>query len=589
MATVIKTECKTMVCKAPDRSWWKEAAIYQIYPASFNDSNDDGLGDVRGILQKVDYLHSLGVDAVWLCPIFKSPQKDMGYDISDYRNIHEPYGTLNDVEELTTALHGRGMKLVMDLVVNHTSNQHPWFNESQSSRDNSKHDFYIWKEPRLENGKRVPPNNWGSAFGGSAWTYNEARDQYYLALFSPEQPDLNWDNPEVVSEVHEIMTFWLEKGIDGFRMDVINLISKDPSLPDAPITQPGREFQPGYMHYAYGPRLNEHLRGLRKVLDRYGAFAVGEMPDVKDDNQVAAVVSSERKELNMIFQFDIVDMDIGDNGRFSPRKWSLTTLKNISNRWQTLMQNVGGWNALFLENHDQARSVSRFTKHRPEHRTLAAKMLATFIGLQSGTLYVYQGQELGMTSLPEDWSLDEFKDCESLNHHTEALEFFKGDEDGMQGFLREIRKKARDNARSPMQWNAEPNAGFSSAKPWMRVNDNYPQINAEQQDAEASSVLNFWRQLLKIRKEHVATLVYGNFEMVQDGDEAVVCFKRGGGDCADSWVVLNFTDDEVAWKAPDMLLQAVASKRQILGTYEDLVLLEGDRLRLRPFEARVFI
>lgn len=587
MATTTVTE--TQKQNGPSRAWWKEASIYQIYPASFKDSNGDGLGDVRGVLQKLDYLQSVGVDAVWLCPIYKSPQKDMGYDISDYRDIHEPYGTLQDVEELTAALHSRGMKMVMDLVVNHTSDQHAWFQESKLSRNNPKHDFYIWREPRLENGTRAPPNNWASAFGGSAWTYNEARDQYYLGLFCPEQPDLNWENPQVVREVHDIMEFWLEKGIDGFRMDVINMISKVPGLPDAPITLPGRKWQPGDMYYAYGPRLNEYLQGLRSVLDRYNAFAVGEMPNVKKDSQVAAVVASDRKELNMIFQFDIVDMDIGDNGKFSPREWSLNSLKSIVNRWQTFMYDVDGWNALFLENHDQARSVSRFTKHRPEHHALAAKMLATFIGTQSGTLYIYQGQELGMTSLPEDWSLDEFRDLESLNHHAEAVEHFHGNEEGMKEFMRELRKKARDNARSPMQWNEEQNAGFSPVTPWMRVNDSYPEINAKRQDSEASSVLNYWRNLLKARKEHVDSLVYGNFELVQDGNEAVVCFKRGGEHCADAWTVLNFTDDEVVWKAPDALSQTIAHGRQIIGTYEDAVIREGNKLRLRPFEARVFI
>ncbi|ETN43904.1 uncharacterized protein HMPREF1541_11035 [Cyphellophora europaea CBS 101466] len=573
----------------PTRAWWKEASIYQIYPASFVDSNGDGLGDIRGVISKLDYLHSLGVDAVWLCPIYESPQKDMGYDIANYRAIHAPYGTLEDVEELTGALHARGMKMVMDLVVNHSSDQHAWFRESRSSKGNPKHDWYIWRAPRFVDGKRLPPNNWASCFGGSAWAYEEARGEYYLALFCPEQPDLNWENPDVVREVHDIMTFWLEKGVDGFRMDVINMISKTPGFPDAAVSLPGREWQPAFEHHSYGPRLNEFLKGLREVLDRYDAFAVGEMPCVNQDSQVAAVVAAERKELNMIFQFDIVDMDIGDDGKFSPRKWDANTLKNIVNRWQTFMYDVDGWNALFLENHDQARSVSRFTKHRPEHRTLAAKMLATFIGTQAGTLYIYQGQELGMTSLPETWSMDQFKDIESLNLHAEAVERFKDNKEAMEIFMRDLRKKARDNARSPMQWNGEKNAGFSVAKPWMRVNDNYPEINAQQQHGEGGSVLSYWRKLLQARKDYRDSLVYGNFELVQDGHEAVICFKRGGGYCADAWVVVNFTDSEQSWRPPAELRAMIASGKQVLGNYDDDVVLEGDVLQLRPFESRVLI
>lgn len=585
MATMTVTESKTRA--SPSRAWWKEASIYQIYPASFKDSNGDGLGDVQGVIQKLDYLQTLGVDAVWLCPIYKSPQKDMGYDISDYRDIHEPYGTLQDVEELTTALHARGMKMVMDLVVNHTSDQHAWFQESKSSTTNPKHDWYIWRKPRVVDGKRSPPNNWASCFGGSAWAYEEARDEYYLALFCPEQPDLNWENPDVVCEVHDIMEFWLKKGVDGFRMDVINMISKTPGLPDVPVTLPGREYQPASEHHSYGPRLNEFLKGLRGVLDRYDAFAVGEMPCVKQDSQVAAVVASDRKELNMIFQFDLVDIDIGDDGKFSPRLWTANTFKNIVNRWQTFMYDVDGWNALFLENHDQPRSVSRFTKHRPELRPLAAKMLATLIGTQAGTLYVYQGQELGMTNLPESWSLDEYRDIESLNHHREALERFKGNDEGMKVFMQDLRKKARDNARSPMQWSTEQHAGFTSSDPWMRVNDNYPEINAEQQSADNASVLSYWRKLLATRKQCCDTLVYGSFELVQDGHEAVVCFKRGGDD-TDAWTVLNFTENEQAWNAPQGLVDAISHGQQILTTYEEEVAIKDSVLTLRPFEARVF-
>jgi glycosidase len=328
---------------------------------------------------------------------------------------------------------------------------------------------------------------------------------------------------------------------------------------------------------------------LREVLDRYDAFAVGEMPGVNRDEQVAAVVSEERRELNMIFQFDIVDMDIGDDGKFSPREWDANTLKKIVGRWQTFMWEVNGWNALFLENHDQARSVSRFTKHRPEMRELAAKMLATFIGCQAGTLYVYQGQELGMTSLPEDWGMDEYRDIESLNAHTEAAERLKGDEKAMEVFMKDVKKKARDHARSPVQWNGEKNGGFTDAEtPWMRVNDNYKELNAARQVGDGESVLGYWKKLLKVRKEYKDVLVYGNFDLVQDGHNELICYKRES-DAGVVWVVLNFADEDLVWQAPEAVREAAKSGKQLLGTYEDAAQINGNDVTLRPFEARVIL
>jgi glycosidase len=575
----------------PSRAWWKEASVYQIYPASFNDSNNDGLGDIKGIIEKVDYLKDLGVDVVWLCPIYKSPQCDMGYDIADYRDIHEPYGTLADVDELIEALHGRGMKFVMDLVVNHTSDQHAWFQESRKDKTNPKQDWYIWKAPKMVDGKRTPPNNWASCFGGPAWTYVEARDEYYLNLFCPEQPDLNWENPDVVTEVHDIMHFWLKKGVDGFRMDVINMISKTPGLPDAPVVFPGRDCQPGSMHHSYGPRLHEWLKGLRSVLDQYDAFAVGEMPCVKKEEQVAATVAADRKELNMIFQFDIVDMDIGTNGKFSPQAWDANSLKTIINKWQTLMYKVDGWNALFIENHDQARTVSRFTPHKPENWKVAAKMLATFIGMQAGTLYVYQGQELGMTNLPESWPIDEYKDIETINQHRLQVERVQNDKAKMDVYMTEVHKKARDHARSPVQWtNEAPNAGFTAAdnKPWMRVNENFDQVNAQQQLQDEDSVHAYWRNLLKTRKKYADTLVYGDFELVHDGHPSIISYKRTRSDGgASAWVALNFTEQEQAWKAPAELLDAATKAEQLLSNYAQPISVDCEKLVLRPFEARV--
>ncbi|KAL7940376.1 glycoside hydrolase family 13 protein [Trichoderma barbatum] len=536
------------------RAWWKEVSVYQIYPASFCDFNGDGFGDIPGIVTKLDYLKALGVDVLWLCPVFKSPQVDMGYDISDYHAIHPPYGSLEDVKNLITGLHERGMKLIMDLVVNHTSDQHMWFQESSSSLNNSKRDYYIWRKPVFdEQGNRHPPNNWASIFGGSAWTYDEENGEYYLRLFCKEQPGLNWENPMVVQEVHDIMKFWLNKGVDGFRMDVINLISKTPGLPDAPVTVPDQEFQPAHHYYTNGPRLHELLRGLREVL----------MPWAKNEEDAINSVAADRRELNMIFQFDIVDMDNGPEGKFSPRPWSLHVLKSIVEKWQTCMYENNGWNALFLENHDQSRSVSRFTQHNSSNRKFAAKMLATFIGLQSGTLFVYQGEELGMSNLPRTWPIEEYKDVETQNFYQLFV--------GLGLFLEEVRLKARDHARSPIQWNSEDHGGFSTSVPWMRVNDDYAQCNAEQQLADPTSIF-----------------IYGQFEMVDREHPAVFCYKRIGR-TASATVVVNFTEVEQAWSLPRETEASLKNGTTIVANYETPRNLRRHTLSLRPFEAFVVL
>ncbi|CAI6085070.1 unnamed protein product [Clonostachys chloroleuca] len=570
------------------RIWWKEASVYQIYPASFCDSNGDGIGDIPGIISKLDYLKTLGIDVVWLCPVYKSPQVDMGYDIADYCAIHPPYGTLEDVEKLIAGLHERGMKLVMDLVVNHTSDQHEWFKESRD-RNSSKRDWYIWRKPVYdEQGNRCPPNNWASIFGGSAWAFDDESGEYYLRLFAKEQPDLNWDNPSVVKEVHDVMRFWLDKGVDGFRMDVINLISKMPGLPDAPVTVPGEVFQPAHACYANGPRLHEFLRGLREILDQYDAFAVGEMPWAKDEADVISAVASDRKELNMIFQFDIVDMDNGPEGKFSQRSWSIQTLKDIVDKWQTCMYENNGWNALFLENHDQSRSVSRFTPHKAAHRKYAAKMLATFIGFQSGTLFVYQGQELGMSNLPGTWPIDDYKDVETQNFYQLALARFAGDEVGMGLFLDEVRLKARDHARSPVQWNAEKYGGFSTSMPWMRVNDDYAEWNAESQAADPTSILSYWRCVLELRKLHWDIFIYGRFVMIDRDHPYILCFKRATK-TASATVVANFTDDDQYWSVPPDEAASLANRKIVLSNYEAPGQPHDGVLFLRPYESFVVL
>jgi glycosidase len=395
-----------------NRAWWKECSVYQVYPASFKDSTGSGTGDLKGIISEVDYLKNLGVDIVWLSPIFESPQIDMGYDISDYKKIDPPYGDISDVDVLKDKLHERGMKLVLDLVVNHTSDQHHWFKESRKSKDNPFRDWYIWKPPRYDaQGNRQPPNNWTGHFQGSAWEYDEATDEYYLHLFCKEQPDLNWENTKVRDAVHDIMRFWLNRGCDGFRLDVINFISKDQSFPDS-----DRTVHPGAEYYACGPRCHEFLQELGAILKEYDAFSVGEMPCVNDEQELIKAVRSDRGELSMIFHFELMDLDHGPQGKFSWRDWPLSELKTTATKWQRFMIDNDGWNALYLENHDQPRSVSRFAHDDPEHREASAKLIAIFLGFQSGTPFIYQGQEIGMTNVPKDWPMEEYKDIDCLNH-----------------------------------------------------------------------------------------------------------------------------------------------------------------------------
>ncbi|PVH86004.1 glycoside hydrolase family 13 protein [Cadophora sp. DSE1049] len=567
---------------APKRAWWKESSVYQIYPSSFKDSNGDGLGDIPGITSKLDYIKALGIDIVWVCPIYKSPQVDMGYDISDYKDIHAPYGTLKDVDDLIDGCHKRGLKFVMDLVVNHTSDQHKWFQEAKSSKDSPYRDYYMWKKPKYDaQGKRQPPNNWGAMWGGSAWEYDEASDEYYLHLFAPEQPDLNWENPKVRAAVHDIMRFWLDKGVDGFRMDVINFISKVPGLPDAEITRPDTQFQSGIKYFACGPRLHEYLLDLGKILKEYNAFSVGEMPGVDDPKDILDAVGFDRGELNMIFHFEIVDMDIGNKGKFSPRKWELSTLKSIVNKWQHFMIENDGWNALYLENHDQSRTVSRWGSDLPEYRVVAAKMFATFLALQSGTVFVYQGQELGMINAPLERDIYEYKDLETLNAWRDMMTEFPDDKELHRITKREINLKSRDNARTPMQWSDEPHAGFSTATPWQRENESYTSINAASQVGVSNSVFEYWAAILRLRKKHKDIFIYGSFQMLDMENDDVFAYTRTF-EKETVLVVVNFRAKNVQWKLPKGV--ELVKEGVLVSSYGGVMEMEGV-LSLRPFEA----
>ncbi|EED13699.1 oligo-1,6-glucosidase [Talaromyces stipitatus ATCC 10500] len=540
-----------MSSKPVNRAWWKEASVYQIWPASYKDSNNDGIGDIPGIISKLDYIQQLGVDILWLSPSYKSPQVDMGYDISDYYSIHPPHGTVEDVDKLISGCHERGMKLLMDLVVNHTSDQHEWFQKSKRSKENNEfRDWYIWKPPRFDEQKnRHPPNNWVSHFQGSAWKYDELTEEYYLHLYAEEQPDLNWEHPPVRKAVHDIIRFWLNKGCDGFRMDVINFISKHQDFPDAPPMDPDTPWQWGYAYYANGPQLHEYLQEIGKILQEYDAFSVGEMPFASSIDDVLKAIRFDRKEINMIFDFEHVDIDHGKFDKFAEGDWKLTDLKRILNKWQTFMYENDGWNALYWENHDQPRSIDRYTDASPEYSVVAGKMLATCLALMAGTPFIYQGQELGMRNVPTEHLATEPDNLQALN-----------------SYRKQYQKKSRDNARTPVQWTAGPNAGFTSAnvKPWMSINPNHTQINAENQLPDPTSAYNYWRSVLSLRKKWLGVFVYDDFVLVDRGNEQLFVYTRQYQD-QKALVICNFTVQMVKWGVKLHMLAEV--KEVLLNTY----------------------
>ncbi|OCF39721.1 alpha-glucosidase [Kwoniella heveanensis CBS 569] len=520
---------------AADKAWWKSATVYQVYPASFCDHGANGHGTLLGILSKVDYLQSLGVDILWLSPIYESPQADMGYDIADYRQIDPRYGSLDDWDRLLAALHERGMKLVMDLVVNHTSDQHAWFKESRSSRDNPKRDWYIWRPARYnEKNERIPPNNWKATFGqGSAWEYDEATDEYYLHLFLKEQPDLNWENPKVRAEIYDMMHWWLKRGADGFRMDVINFIAKAPGLPDAPVVNPDRVYQPFGTMSINRPEVHRWLKEMnREVLSKYDCFAVGECPGDETVAAYAPYSVRANMELQMVFHFHHQSFDRANGGFARAHKpdWKLSELKRIFNTWQVEMAEAGGWNSNYLENHDQPRIVSRMASDHPLDRERCAKLLALFHCSLSGTIYVYQGQELGMINVPRDWDIAEYKDVETIHNFEAEVEHrrvLSGQANpDISDLLEHNRMTARDNGRTPMQWDSTLNAGFSKGEPWMRIHDNYREgWNAAQQMKDPKSTWSFWQRTLRLRKENDA-MIYGRFIPLDESNEETYAYIR---------------------------------------------------------------
>lgn len=486
---------------------------------------------------------------------------DMGYDIADYKTIDPRYGSNEDVYNLITELKKRDMKLMMDLVVNHTSSDHDWFKESRSSKSNPKRDWYIWKPPRYdEAGNPQPPNNWSMILGeaNSAWTYDETTKEYYLSIFCSGQPDLNWENPDVRDAVHDVMHFWLEKGVCGFRMDVINLISKVQSFPDAPpILGPEFKYHPGLKFYTNGPRLHEFLKEMHeKVLSKYDVTTVGEMPGVSDIDEVIRVVNPDQKELHMIFIFDLVDIDnIPGSVRMTWHEWKLKDFKTITSKWQRAMIEKNGWNSVFLENHDNPRSVSRYTDDSPAQRVNGAKMLAILQTTLSGTLFVYQGEELGMVNFPAAWDPAEYMDIEAIEFWKKTTSLYSENPEKLALGKHILARKARDHARTPVQWTNAPNAGFCppDVKPWMRANDDYPVCNAEAQVPDESSVWAFWKKQLQFRKEHKNVFVYGDYEEVDAENEKVFAYVRTGTDGSKWLVVLNWCGEDNAWTVPGKL------------------------------------
>ena len=521
-----------------EKKWWKESVVYQIYPKSFKDSNGDGVGDIRGIIQKLDYLKELGVNVLWISPMLESPQDDNGYDISDYRRIYEEYGTMEDYEELLCEAHKRSIRILMDLVVNHTSYEHNWFIESRKSKDNPYRDYYIWKDP--VNGKE--PNNWGGAFGGSAWEYDPQTQMYYLHLFSKKQPDLNWENEKVRQEVYDMMKFWCEKGIDGFRMDVISMISKDQRFPDGEMNNGlYGDFGPYCVH---GPRIHEFLQEMnQKVLSKYDIMTVGETAGVTIE-EAQKYAGDDRNELNMVFQFEHVESGCGDYGKWTTAKYDFKEFKNIMIKWQEELQGKA-WNSLFLGNHDQPRSVSRFGNDNPVYRETSAKMLATCIHMMQGTPYVYQGEELGMTNIYFD-KLEDYRDIESINYFEEFTESGLMTPEHM---MKCLMLRSRDNARTPMQWDDSKQAGFTEGEPWIKVNPNYKKINAAQQLEDPDSVFHYYQKLIRLRKEK-DIIVYGEFEPLYREDEQIFAYTRKQ-DQEKLLTVCNFSDKNAEVEVPE--------------------------------------
>jgi len=546
--------------------WKKTAVVYQIYPRSFADSDGDGLGDIPGIISKLDHIAALGCDVIWLTPVYDSPQNDNGYDIRNYRDVYPPFGTMADLERLLAEAHARGIKLVMDMVVNHSSTEHEWFVQSRSSRDNPYRDYYIWRDPAPDGG---PPTNWVSKFGGNAWEYDEQTGQYYLHLFDVTQADLNWENPKLRQDCYEMMRWWFAKGMDGFRLDVVNLLSKDQSFPQAPEGTDGRQF------YTDGPRIHEFLHEMNAEAFR-GKLTVGEMSSTTVEHCVR-YTRPENAELDMTFSFHHLKVDYPGGAKWTDAPMDFLALKDILTHWQVGMAEGGGWNAVFWCNHDQPRVVSRFADDG-EHRVASAKMLATTVHLLQGTPYIYQGEEFGMTN-PHFTSIRQYRDVESLNAFRELREAGKAEDE----VLRILDRKSRDNSRTPVQWDDSPHAGFTTGEPWIGVAANYPEVNAAAAVADPDSVFHHYRRLIELRKTD-PLVTTGRYELLDREHPAVYAYlRRGEGEAL--LVVNNFYADQVTWEFPAEL-GGYRSRQVVLANLPDPTL-DDQAIALRPYESVV--
>ena len=559
------------------KAWWQDAVVYQIYPRSFMDSDGDGIGDLRGIIGKLDYLQDLGVDVVWLSPVYRSPNDDNGYDVSDYQDIDPVFGTLADWDELAAGLHARGMKIVMDLVVNHSSDEHPWFVSARASKHSPTRDYYIWRDGK--DGRE--PNNWAATFGGSAWEWNEPTQDYYLHLFSKKQPDLNWENPSLRRAVYDMMSWWIARGVDGFRMDVINALSKVQTFPDAPNPD-GRRYVSAPQFYIQGPRLFEFYAEMkREVLAKHDLLSVGEaaLTDLAD---AVAAVDRETGYLNMVITFEHMDIDIAGHGfvgKWRRRPFELERLVAVETKWQEAMADRG-WNCLYFNNHDQPRVVSRFGDDG-RFRRESATMLATCLHLMQGTPFVYQGEEIGMTNAPFA-AIGDFRDIESLNAYRDLVE-----EQGISAAeaLDWIGFRSRDNARTPMQWDATAQAGFTAGTPWIAVNPNHAAVNVAAAAADPDSVLSYYKRLIALRKQH-PVVVGGRYDVILDTAPEVWAFTRTDED-EKLLVACNFSREDADFVLPDTV--PFEGHETLIGNYPVDPDDSPQRFVLRPYEARVYL
>lgn len=558
-----------------DTKWWQHSVVYQIYPQTFHDSNHDGVGDLAGIIPKIPYLVQLGVDVVWLNPIYQSPLIDQGYDISDYYQINPMYGTMADFDQLLQKLHAANLKLIMDLVVNHTSSQHAWFQASKQDRTNPYADFYIWKDPNPDG---TPPTNWGSSFGGSTWEYVPQRQQYYLHLFAKEQPDLNWENPRVRQEVYKIMRFWLDKGVDGFRMDVISLLSKDPQYANSPVS-PHQQYGSYYTGAANGPREHEYLQEMnREVLSHYDVMTVGETPHTSVQ-EALLYTQAERHELNMVFHFDHMHLDYGPEGKFSTKRFRLTALKQVFTKWQEMMIQNNGWNSLYWNNHDQARAVTRFGNPDPRWREQSAKMLATILHMQCGTPFIYQGEEIGMVN-PHFNSINDYHDLDTLNVYHDFIHQKHLDPAQV---MQAIYLKSRDNARTPIPWNDQPLTQTNPNLP--PLNPDYRTVNVAQALADPASVFYYYQKLIKLRHD-LPIITTGDYQLLDADDESTFSYLR----TQDHQVLLvsgNFTDHLCQVQLPSKL-QFTTSKL-IISNFATNQQLTSQVFNLPPYGTVVYL